>query len=40
MRATEGLDFLGTPASYYDYLPERLDKGGIKRIDERPEGAA
>ncbi len=34
MRATEGLDFLGTPASYYDYLPERLDKGGIKRIDE------
>ncbi len=34
MRATEGLDFLGTPGSYYDYLPERLDKGGIKRIDE------
>lgn len=35
MRATQGLDFLGTPGSYYDYLPERLDKGGIKRIDEK-----
>jgi 4-hydroxyphenylpyruvate dioxygenase len=34
MRATKGLDFLGTPASYYDYLPERLEKSGIKRIDE------
>ena len=34
MRATAGLDFLGTPASYYDYLPERLEKSGIKRIDE------
>jgi 4-hydroxyphenylpyruvate dioxygenase len=34
MRATQGLDFLGTPASYYDYLPERLEKSGIKRIDE------
>ncbi|MFO0598334.1 MAG: VOC family protein [Myxococcaceae bacterium] len=37
MRATPGLDFLGTPGSYYDYLPERLDKGGIKRIDEKIE---
>jgi 4-hydroxyphenylpyruvate dioxygenase len=34
MRATDGLDFLNTPGSYYDYLPERLDKSGIKRIDE------
>ena len=34
MRATQGLEFLGTPASYYDYLPERLEKSGIKRIDE------
>jgi 4-hydroxyphenylpyruvate dioxygenase len=34
MRATKGLDFLNTPASYYDYLPERLVKSGIKRIDE------
>jgi len=34
MRATNGLDFLGTPAAYYDYLPERLQKSGIKRIDE------
>jgi 4-hydroxyphenylpyruvate dioxygenase len=37
MRATQGLEFLGTPGSYYDYLPERLDKGGIKRIDEKIE---
>lgn len=37
MREVEGLDFLGTPASYYDYLPERLDKSGIKRIDENIE---
>lgn len=34
MRATQGLDFLGTPAAYYDYLPERIEKSGIKRIDE------
>jgi len=37
MRATKGLDFLNTPASYYDYLPERLEKSGIKRIDEKLE---
>jgi 4-hydroxyphenylpyruvate dioxygenase len=37
MREVDGLDFLGTPASYYDYLPERLDKSGIKRIDENIE---
>ena len=34
MRATPGLDFLGTPAAYYDYLPERIQKSGIVRIDE------
>jgi 4-hydroxyphenylpyruvate dioxygenase len=34
MRATEGLAFLSTPAAYYDYLPERLETSGIKRIDE------
>jgi 4-hydroxyphenylpyruvate dioxygenase len=37
MRATAGIDFLGTPGSYYDYLPERLVKSGIVRIDERIE---
>ena len=37
MRATKGLDFLGTPGAYYDYLPERLEKSGIKRIDEKLE---
>lgn len=37
MRATKGIEFLNTPGSYYDYLPERLDKGGIKRIDEKME---
>ena len=34
MRATNGLDFLNTPGSYYDYLPERIEKSGILRIDE------
>lgn len=34
MRGTQGLEFLGTPAAYYDYLPERIEKSGIKRIDE------
>ncbi len=34
MRQTPGLDFLGTPGSYYDYLPERIAKNGIVRIDE------
>ncbi|MEW5741586.1 MAG: VOC family protein [Myxococcota bacterium] len=37
MRATQGLDFLGTPGAYYDYLPERIEKSGIKRIDEKLE---
>lgn len=34
MRATRGLAFLPTPGAYYDYLPERIEKSGIKRIDE------
>lgn len=34
MRATNGLEFLSTPGSYYDYLPERIQKSGIGRIDE------
>jgi 4-hydroxyphenylpyruvate dioxygenase len=34
MRATNGLEFLSTPGSYYDYLPERIQKSGILRIDE------
>lgn len=34
MRATPGLEFLSTPGSYYDYLPERIQKSGIVRIDE------
>jgi 4-hydroxyphenylpyruvate dioxygenase len=34
MRATKGLDFLSTPGAYYDYLPERIQKSGILRIDE------
>ena len=37
MRETSGLDFLSTPKSYYDYLPERIEKSGIKRIDENVE---
>ena len=34
MRATKELDFLNTPAAYYDYLPERIVKSGIGHIDE------
>jgi 4-hydroxyphenylpyruvate dioxygenase len=37
MRETQGLEFLGTPGSYYDYLPERIVKSGIGRIDENIE---
>ncbi len=37
MRKTNGLEFLSTPGAYYDYLPERLVKSGIKRIDEKLE---
>lgn len=34
MRETKELDFLNTPGAYYDYLPERIAKGGIGHIDE------
>lgn len=34
MRQVSGLEFLNTPGSYYDYLPERIAKGGIGHIDE------
>lgn len=34
MRTVPGLEFLGTPGAYYDYLPERIVKSGIGRIDE------
>ena len=34
MRQVQGLEFLGTPAAYYDYLPERITKSGIGHIDE------
>lgn len=34
MRQVPGLGFLETPAAYYDYLPERIVKSGIGRIDE------
>ncbi len=37
MRETSGLEFLATPGAYYDYLPERIEKSGIKRIDENVE---
>jgi 4-hydroxyphenylpyruvate dioxygenase len=33
MRA-RGVAFMPTPASYYDALPERLEKIGVGRIDE------
>jgi len=29
-----GVDFMPTPGTYYDALPERLEKIGVKRIDE------
>ena len=29
-----GVAFMPTPASYYDLLPERIEKSGIKTIDE------
>ncbi|MBA3541485.1 MAG: VOC family protein [Deltaproteobacteria bacterium] len=29
-----GVTFMPTPGSYYDMLPERLERGGIKTIDE------
>ncbi|HLL22922.1 MAG TPA: 4-hydroxyphenylpyruvate dioxygenase [Kofleriaceae bacterium] len=30
----EGVHFMPTPGSYYDMLPERIEKTGIKKIDE------
>jgi len=29
-----GVSFMPTPGSYYDLLPERIEKSGIKKIDE------
>jgi len=29
-----GVDFMPTPGTYYDALPERLERIGVKRIDE------
>jgi 4-hydroxyphenylpyruvate dioxygenase len=29
-----GVTFMPTPGSYYDMLPERIEKSGIKKIDE------
>ncbi len=31
---TAGVSFMPTPGSYYDLLPERIEKSGIKKIDE------
>ena len=35
MRETKGVEFLGTPSSYYDYLPERIIKSGIMKVHTR-----
>jgi 4-hydroxyphenylpyruvate dioxygenase len=32
-----GVSFMPTPGTYYDMLPERLDRIGVKRIDEEVE---
>ena len=34
MRTRAGLQFMPTPGTYYDALPERIQKLGIKKIDE------
>ncbi len=34
MREHAGVKFMPTPGSYYDALPERIERLGIKRIDE------
>ncbi len=34
MRQGAGIDFMPTPGTYYDALPERIQKLGIKKIDE------
>lgn len=33
---SNGVTFMPTPGSYYDMLPDRLTKSGIKQIDEDP----
>lgn len=37
MRQQPGIDFLSTPGSYYDYMPERIKTTGIEHIDEKIE---
>lgn len=37
MRKQPNIDFLTTPGSYYDYMPDRIAKNGINRIDEKIE---
>jgi 4-hydroxyphenylpyruvate dioxygenase len=34
MRQAQGIDFMPTPGTYYDALPERIQQLGIKKIDE------
>ncbi|MCP3141673.1 4-hydroxyphenylpyruvate dioxygenase [Pyxidicoccus xibeiensis] len=34
MRQGAGIEFMPTPGTYYDALPERIQKLGIKKIDE------
>jgi 4-hydroxyphenylpyruvate dioxygenase len=34
MRVSAGIDFMPTPGTYYDALPERIQRLGIKKIDE------
>lgn len=34
LRQSAGIEFMPTPGTYYDALPARIDKTGIKRIDE------
>ncbi|WP_164015882.1 4-hydroxyphenylpyruvate dioxygenase [Pyxidicoccus trucidator] len=34
MRQAAGIDFMPTPGTYYDALPERIQQLGIKKIDE------
>jgi 4-hydroxyphenylpyruvate dioxygenase len=34
MRENSGIQFMPTPGSYYDALPERIQRMGIKNIDE------
>lgn len=34
LRERAGIEFMPTPGTYYDALPERIERLGIKRIDE------